>query len=263
MHDLLAAIVACARTSAAHRQAGRPWREVERAAQEASPNGEAFGACLRSPTHVRVIAECKWRSPARGVLRASYDPATIAAGYETAGAAAVSVLTEPAFFDGDLAHLAAVRARVSLPLLRKDFLVDAYQVVEACAAGADAVLLLAAALDGRQLRELLDLARATGLEGLVEIHDERDRERALEAGASVIGVNSRDLRDLRVDRTTFERLVDGIPADVVRVAESGLSSVAAVSHVRRLGYDACLIGEWFMRSDRPGDELAALLREAR
>jgi indole-3-glycerol phosphate synthase len=193
MEDLLSAIVAGARTSVETRRSREGLAQLERRAAEAAPRAAAFRDALARPGRINVVAECKRRSPARGVLRRDYDPAALASAYERGGAAAVSVLTEPSFFDGDLVHLASVRRAVGLPLLRKDFIVDEYQLLEARAAGADAVLLIVAALDQRPLSALQTRADELGLATLVEVHGERELDRACDAGATIVGVNSRNL----------------------------------------------------------------------
>jgi indole-3-glycerol phosphate synthase len=259
--DLLGAIVASTRQSLGHRRARQPLRDLERRAAEARPRGDLFVEALRRPGRLNVIAECKRRSPSRGLLRADYRPARIAAGYEASGAAAISVLTEPAFFDGAPEHLAAVREAVSLPVLRKDFVVDEYQVIEARAWGADAVLLIVAALDAAGLRRLDACARGLGLASLVEVHDARELAVALEADARVVGVNNRNLRTLAVDPAASLALGPAIPAGVVAVAESGLRAHADLCRLRDARYDAFLVGERLMEAERPGDALAALLGE--
>lgn len=258
--DLLGAIVAATRTRVAHTASQTPAADLERDAS-AAPAPRGFRASLAAPG-IRVIAECKRRSPSRGVLRADYDPAAIAAGYAAAGAAAISVLTEPAFFDGALAHLQAVRAAVDRPLLRKDFVVEEYQILEARASGADAVLLIVAALDDRALQVLARAARGLGLDVLVEVHDERELDRAMAAGADLIGVNNRNLRTLAVDVDASFRLGPAMPAGVLAVAESGLKSGADLRRLREAGYQAFLIGERFMTAPDPGAALAALLADA-
>ena len=208
----------------------------------------------------RIIAECKRRSPSRGVLRPQYDPVDIAIGYQQAGAAAISVLTEPTFFDGALDHLQAVRDAVSVPVLRKDFIVSEYQLFEARAAGADAVLLIVAALDAQTLALLHARASALGLDVLVEVHGAEELSAALDAGAQIIGVNNRNLRTLAVDVTASETLAARIPRGIVRISESGLKTAADLLRLRRLGYDAFLIGERFMTEPHPGMALTALLQ---
>ena len=257
--DLLATITGAARQITRVREQARPYATLEAAARRRTPRGAAFRAALAATAGPRIIAECKRRSPSRGVLRRVYDPAAIAAGYEAAGAAAVSVLTEPAFFDGDVEHLRAVRARVSLPLLRKDFVVSPYQLLEAREAGADATLLIAGALEGAALGELVACATELELGALVEVHDEDELERALSAGATIVGVNSRDLRTLSVDLHVARRLAPLLPAGVIGVAESGLKSREEIEELGGLGYRAFLIGERFMTAADPGGALATFL----
>lgn len=260
--DLLEAIVAATRCAVAERTSKPSRPGLERAAAARAPRGSAFVEALRRPDRYNVIAECKRRSPSRGVIREVYRPEDIAVGYVAAGAAAVSVLTEPAFFDGGLAHLAAVRARVSLPLLQKDFILSEHQLLEGRASGADAVLLIVAALDDETLRGLARAARGLDLAVLTEVHDRRELDRALDAGADVIGVNNRDLRTLAVDLTASRELIVTIPEEVVAVAESGLRTGSDLAALRETGYDAFLIGESLMRRPSPGGALATLLDEA-
>jgi indole-3-glycerol phosphate synthase len=212
-----------------------------------------------STGRLNIIAECKRRSPSRGVLRADYDPAAVARSYVTGGAAAISVLTEPTFFDGSLTHLQEVRRAVDLPLVRKDFIVSEYQLLEARAAGADAVLLIVAALGPVELRALHDQALALGLDALVEVHDAVELGIALDAGAQVVGVNNRNLRTLDVDVRASEELIAGIPRGVVAVSESGLQTSADLRRLRELGYSAFLIGERFMTEQDPGAALAEMI----
>jgi indole-3-glycerol phosphate synthase len=192
-------------------------------------------------------------------LREHYDAAAHAKSYAEAGAAAISVLTEPTFFDGSLEHLDAVRQAVGVPLLRKDFIVSTYQLVEAVGAGADAVLLIAGALGDAELRDLLAQARTLGLAALVEVHDEAELDRALAGGATIVGVNSRDLRTLSVDLTVLERIAAVLPRHVTAVAESGIRTSADLSRLSDAGYHAFLVGERLMTQPDPG----AALRELR
>lgn len=223
----------------------------------------AFLRSLRQPG-VRVIAECKRRSPSKGVLRHDYDPVAIAASYGRAGAAAISVLTEPGFFDGHLDHLKAVHAaHPELPLLRKDFVVDEYQIAEAVVAGASAVLLIVAALEQAELRRLLEYARQVGIDVLTEVHDEDEARRAIDAGAAIVGVNNRNLKTLAVSLETSFRVAPLIASATVRVAESGLRTGADLAALAQAGYGAFLIGERFMTDDDPGAGLAAVLAGAR
>ena len=257
--DLLAAIVAATRRDLVVRQAAEPVAALEaRAARAPQPDGARFAAQLGRHDTVNIIAECKRRSPSRGVLAAAYAPADQARAYERGGAAAISVLTEPSFFDGALPHLEAVRAAVSVPLLRKDFVVDEYQMLEAIAAGADAVLLIVSALGPDELARLHTAATARGLAVLVEVHDEAELAAALAAGAAIVGVNNRNLRTLAVDTTVSERLAARIPREVIAVSESGLKSVADVARTQRLGYRAFLIGERLMTSADPAGDLGRL-----
>lgn len=259
--SLLRTIVAAARRAAAEREVRMSAASLEAAAPARLAG--AFRAALESRDGApRIIAECKRRSPSKGVLRDNYDPAAIAASYARAGAAAISVLTEPSFFDGALSHLAAVRAAVTIPILRKDFIVTGYQIAEARAAGADAVLLIAAALDAAELHDLLRGAEAHGLDALVEVHDAAELERAVAAGAAIIGVNSRNLHTLAVDTSVLHALASRIPTGVVAVAESGIRDGGMVKTLAADGYRAFLVGERFMSADDPGAALAALLAEA-
>ena len=259
--SVLDAVVAGARRSAELRERAIVRDAFERAWRERRPRGTEFESSLRQPG-VRIIAECKRRSPAKGVLRQTYDPVAIAGAYESAGAAAISVLTEPTFFDGALEHLAAVRSAVRCPVLCKDFLTTEFQLLEARAAGADAVLLIVAALDPAMLRQLIARAGALGLAALVEVHDQDELDRAIRADARIIGVNSRNLRTLAVSTDVLTALAPSIPADVVAVAESGLKSAGDVRRLRSIRYDAFLIGERFMRDADPGSALAAIIASA-
>jgi indole-3-glycerol phosphate synthase len=258
--DLLQTVVAAARKSAQERERACGKATVD-AASQATPQGDRFAGALTAPG-VPIIAECKRRSPSRGVLRASYDPVAIASAYQAHGAAALSVLTEPTFFDGSLDHLRAVRAAVALPILRKDFVVEEFQILEAAAAGADAVLLIVAALDVAALRPLMARAQAIGLATLVEVHNRAELDAALEAGATIIGVNSRNLRTLAVDPAVFAELAPHIPDNVTAVAESGLRAGEDLARNKRLGYDAFLVGERFMADPDPGSALGRLRLDA-
>jgi indole-3-glycerol phosphate synthase len=257
--DLLATIVAATRRTVESRRERQPVGALERAAAARTPAGGAFLDALARPDRLNVIAECKRRSPSRGVLRADYDAVAIARSYAAAGAAAISVLTEPSFFDGALEHLTAVRDAVDLPLLRKDFIVDRYQIVEARAAGADAILLIVAALKPEELRALFHEAEAFELAVLVEVHDEAELATAIDAGALVIGVNNRNLKTLAVSVEASERLIASMPSGCISVAESGLRTRADLVRLSALGYEAFLVGERLMSSPSPGDALTTLL----
>jgi indole-3-glycerol phosphate synthase len=219
-----------------------------------------FAGAIASWRGLRVVAELKRASPSGGMLRQDYSPRAIALGYEAAGAAALSVLTEEDHFLGSLQHLVEARAAGRLPVLRKDFILEPYQVFESAAAGADALLLIVAALDDRELRELMKLSKELALAALVEVHDEAELERALAAGAKLIGVNNRDLKTLEVDLETSFRLRPRIPAGVIAVSESGIRTPVDLNRLEQAGFDAALIGERFMASEDPGHELAEFLR---
>ncbi|MEM1042517.1 MAG: indole-3-glycerol phosphate synthase TrpC [Bacteroidota bacterium] len=219
-----------------------------------------FAGALRRDD-LAVIAEIKKASPSQGVIRPDFDPVEIAGQYERGGAAALSVLTEPLYFQGSLDILAAVRAATDLPILRKDFVVDEYQLVEARAYGADAVLLIAAALDPAALHDLHDAATDLGLACLVELHAEAELEALDLARVQVLGVNNRDLRTFEVDIERAPRVLAGVPERIARVAESGLKTAADLALLRRRGIDAVLIGETFMRAPDPGAALAGLRRD--
>ena len=265
--DLLATIVAATRRIVEVREQREPLSALAaRAERREAPTGR-FRAALAGDSPQagpgqalpRIIAECKRRSPSRGVLRPDYDPVAIATAYEKAGAAAISVLTEPTFFDGTLDHLQAVRGAVGIPVLRKDFVVSEYQLLEARAAGADAVLLIVAALDSRALAALHGRAVALGLDVLVEVHSADELSIAADAGARIVGVNNRNLRTLEVDVTASESLAARMPGGMVTVSESGLQTAADLMRLRQLGCDAFLIGERFMTAVDPGQALRALL----
>ena len=206
-----------------------------------------------------IIAECKKASPSKGVIRQEYDPASFARAFELGGAAAISVLTDEEFFQGSLTHLEAVSAAVNIPVLRKDFIVDPFQVLEAKAAGADAILLIVAAHKDEDLVELAAEARRWGLDVLCETHDREEIERAVALGFDTIGVNSRNLKTLTVDPQTLVEMVSYLPENVIRVAESGIAHAEDIERLMAAGYDAFLIGETLMRQPDPGATLALLL----
>jgi indole-3-glycerol phosphate synthase len=257
--DLLRAIVAATRRITELRRAREPLAALERRASAATPDGTRFERELGMDGRINVIAECKRRSPSKGVLAADYDPVRIAASYEAGGAAAVSVLTEPTFFDGALEHLEAVRAAVGLPLLRKDFIVEDYQLFEARAAGADAVLLIVAALEQPDLEALQRRAWEIGLAALVEVHDEPELTRAVDAGARIVGVNNRNLRTLSVDLDGSDRLAARIPRSATAVSESGLKTRDELDRLSAAGYRAFLIGERFMTDKDPAGAIQTLI----
>lgn len=260
--DLLTTILAATRKAVEVRQQRETRSALARRADLGASRPGVFRTALEKTDRVNVIAECKRRSPSRGVLRWEYDPVEIAKSYEAAGAAAISVLTEPAFFDGDLAHLRAVREAVSAPLLRKDFVICEYQLLEAKAAGADAVLLIVAALAPRELRDLIKGAGSLGLDPLVEVHTVEELAVAVDAGAEIIGVNNRNLRTLSVDVRASEAIIARVPPGTVAVSESGLKSADDLRRLASLGYRAFLIGERFMADPAPGTALRHLLDAA-
>lgn len=231
--------------------------EIQRLAQ-AGPAVRDFTSALRLQ-HLAVIAEVKASSPSGGrIVAGPYEPGRLAAAYQAGGAAAISVLCQKTSFGGDPEHLRAVRRSCSLPILRKDFVIDAYQVYEARALGADAVLLIVALLSFEQLQSLVYLASALGIAALVEAHTEAEVALALQAGALAIGVNNRDLRTLRVDTSVAAGLRRLVPPDVVYVAESGISSSSVAAELRAAGADAILVGEALLRSPDPGALIAEL-----
>jgi len=236
---------------------------MERAAAEHTPRG--FRNQLRRVARdgVAVIAELKKASPSKGLIRADFRPSELARELERAGAAALSVLTDEQFFQGSLDYLRQASSSSSLPCLRKDFIVDEFQIVEARANRADAILLIVAALDQKELVSLAGIARAQGLEVLCEAHDEQELQRALDAGCDLIGINNRNLRTFEVNLETAFRLVDKMPAACVRVAESGIQSGADVARLRSAGYEAFLIGESLMKAERPSEALTRLIEDAK
>jgi indole-3-glycerol phosphate synthase len=260
--DLLEAIVAATRRIVEVREAREPIRTMETRARARPARPGAFREALTRSGRLNVIAECKRRSPSRGVICADYDAAAIARGYAAAGAAAISVLTEPTFFDGSLEDLQAVRAAVAVPVLRKDFVVSEYQLLEARAYGADAVLLIVAALSPQELKRLLDTAATLELDALVEVHAAEELNMAIDAGARIIGVNNRNLHTLQVDVEASAALITRMPAQVVAVSESGLKSAEDLLRLSALGYHAFLIGERFMGDPDPGLALRTLLSKA-
>jgi len=212
---------------------------------------------------VAIIAELKKASPSKGLIRADFSPAGLARDLEQAGAAALSVLTDEHFFRGSLDYLREASSNSSLPCLRKDFIVDEFQIVEARANRADAILLIVAALAQKELESLAAAARSQSLDVLGEAHDEEELRRALDAGCDLIGINSRNLRTFEVDLETAFRLAEKVPSTCVRVAESGIQSGADIARLRSAGYEAFLIGESLMRAESPGKALVKLMEEAR
>ncbi|HWM41766.1 MAG TPA: indole-3-glycerol phosphate synthase TrpC [Burkholderiales bacterium] len=251
---ILERIVAAKRAEIA--DAKKRFPDVETKARAASPVRDFIGA-LRAKRPA-VIAEIKRASPSKGLLRGDFDPAAIARSYENGGAACMSVLTDKEFFQGAPEHLSAARAACALPVLRKDFLIDPYQVFESRALGADCVLLIAACLDDAQMRELESLAQRAGMAVLVEVHDATELERALKLETPLLGINNRNLRTFETRLETTLELLPRVPRDRIVVTESGILSSADVARMRAGGVHTFLVGEAFMRAVEPGAELRAL-----
>ena len=253
----LGEIVTARRRRVEEAQASVALETFERAAAARAERRD-FAAALSRGT-LQVIAELKRASPSRGVLREDFRPDDIARSYEAAGASALSVLTEERYFLGSLADLKAARAAARLPVLRKDFIIADYQIYESVAAGADALLLIVAALSDEELHSFLKLCRDLRVAPLVEVHDETELERAVQAGATIIGVNNRDLKTLEVDLATSFRLRAGIPAACIAVSESGIKTREDLVRIAEAGYHAVLIGERFMTAADPGAALRDIL----
>ena len=255
-------IVASTRKRVATAKASTDLRELERRAERHVPRG--FRDALRRKTQdgPAIIAELKKVSPSRGLIRAEFDVAALASELERAGATALSVLTDEEFFQGSLENLQRASSRTKLPCLRKDFIVDEFQLLEARACSADAILLIVAALTDPELTTLATKAKNISLDVLCEVHDEKELKRAIDAGCDLIGVNSRDLRTFQVDLQTAFRLARLIPKDALRVAESGIHNGADIARLRSAGYDAFLIGESLMKAPSPGEMLRTLIAES-
>jgi indole-3-glycerol phosphate synthase len=251
-------IIEGVRADLALRTALIPLDELKSRAQRVAPALDAY-ATLRGGEGVSVIAEVKRSSPSKGALAIIADPAGLAVDYEAGGASVISVLTERRRFGGSLEDLAAVRAAVQVPVLRKDFMVSSYQLWEARAYGADVILLIVAALDQPTLVGLRERAESLGMTALVEVHDEAETDRAVEAGARVIGINARNLKTLEVDRGTFARLAPRIPRGIVKVAESGVRGPHDVLEYARAGASAVLVGESLVTGGRPREAVADLI----
>jgi len=259
--NILLRIIEKRRESVAHRKRVLPRVALKIAAEKKAPAARNFSSAIAA-NRVNVIAELKKSSPSRGVIREQFEPAKLAAELAEAGAAALSVLTEEDFFDGSLTNLKEARAAVEIPVLRKDFIFDPWQIWEARAAGADSFLLITAVLEQDLLQELLELGRQLGMEPLVEIHTREELARALGAGARIVGVNARDLTTFNVNHDLALELADEIPDSCVAVAESGIHSHEDVERLSGAGFDAFLIGEQLMKHAQPGEELRRLLGAA-
>jgi len=259
MPSKLEEIVAAARREVAATKGKADLKSLEKRAQAHVPRG--FRDALRRASGLAIIAELKKASPSKGVIRADFPVAELARELESAGAAALSVLTNQTYFQGSLENLESASAITHVPCLRKDFIVDGLQMIEARAHGADAVLLIVAALSPAELTELSAGARQWGLDVLCEVHDRAELERALDGGFDLIGVNSRNLHTFQVDLNTCLKLGELMPAGVVKVAESGIETRDDILRLRQAGYDAFLIGESLMRAPRPGNALRELLAQ--
>jgi indole-3-glycerol phosphate synthase len=260
MAAVLDQIIAATRARVAEARHSMGLRDLERQAQKHTPRGFRRALESKSRDGVAIIAELKKASPSKGLIRADFHPAELARELEQAGAAALSVLTDEQFFHGSLTNLRQASGAVKIPCLRKDFIIDEFQIVEARANSADAVLLIVAALSPGELKLLASSARAHRLDVLCEVHDETELQQAIEAGCDLIGVNTRDLRTFEVDLKRAFELGDKFPDGVVRVAESGIHSAEDISHLCAAGYHAFLVGESLMRASSPGQALKELLR---
>jgi len=258
----LAEIVASTRRKVSECRSKVNMRDLERQAGSHIPRGFRAALMSASESGVAVIAELKKASPSRGLIRRDFDPAKLARELAGGGAAALSVLTDEEFFQGSLANLRIASAETNIPCLRKDFIVDEFQIVEARANSADAILLIVAALSQNELITLKQKADDHELNALCEVHDENELQHALDAGCDLIGVNSRDLRTFKVDLGTTYRLAERMPANVLAVAESGIESGTDIAQLRSAGYGAFLIGEALMKAEKPGEALKSLRIEA-
>jgi len=253
--DILARIVARKRDELAQATISRA--KLERLAEELRAGRREFRAALDRKTPA-IIAEIKKASPSQGILRAEFEAAALAREYQENGAAAISVLTDGPFFQGSLADLRAARQAVRLPALRKDFTLNEYHVVEAAANGADAVLLITAILDEKQIRDLRELAGAWEMAALIEVHNQRELKTALDAGAEIVGVNNRNLKTFEVTLDTSVRLAEEIPDGVLKISESGIHSREDIQRLEQAGFHAFLVGEHLLKAASPGAALRAL-----
>jgi indole-3-glycerol phosphate synthase len=256
----LSQIIAATRRRVSQARASTDMHDLEKRAQAHLPRG--FRRALAAADGVVVIAELKKASPSRGLIRADFDPVSLARELEESGATALSILTDEEFFQGSLENLRHASASTKLPCLRKDFMLDEFQVLEARANCADAILLIVAALAQSELIAMARRAREHGLDVLCVVHDAEEVQRAVDAGCELIGVNNRDLRTFKVKLDTSFRLAELMPADTMRVAESGIHTGADIARLRSAGYHAFLIGESLMRAESSGEALRALLAEA-
>jgi indole-3-glycerol phosphate synthase len=257
--NILDRIVEARRASVAHRKRVLPEVALKKAVEKKVAPPRDFPGALARAGKINIISELKKASPSRGVIREDYAPAVLAASLEEAGATALSVLTEEDFFSGSLGDLKEASRVSKIPILRKDFIVDSWQVWETRAAGADSFLLIAAVLHDAELQDLLELGRTLKMEALVEVHSREELQRVLDAGARIIGVNNRDLRDFQVHLETSLSLAEAIPEECIAVSESGLRTYDDLARLQRAGFDAFLIGEHVMQSADPAAALRALM----
>jgi len=255
---ILDAIIANKKEELSETKRQVPFLDVKSKASHAEP-ARGFSKSLTGPGDIRLIAEVKKASPSKGVIRDEFDPVTIAKIYEESGASSLSVLTESRFFQGNLAYLGLIRKAVKLPLLRKDFIIDEYQIHEARAAGADAILLIAACLEKQQIEDYLAIAHQLGLDVLVESHTYKELDRSLHAGAMLVGINNRDLTTFTVSLQTTLDLLKDIPDDRIVVSESGIRTRDDVAKLHQAGVDAVLVGESLMREKDIGIKVKELL----
>ncbi|MBS1813464.1 MAG: indole-3-glycerol phosphate synthase TrpC [Acidobacteria bacterium] len=262
MATVLDKILAETRRTVAARKSGADLKDLDRRAAKHTPRGFAFALKAKAQHGPAVIAELKKASPSKGVIRVEFDPASLAKTLEAAGAAVLSVLTDEPFFQGSLRNLEIASESVKIPCLRKDFMVDEFQMLEARAHGADAILLIAAALTDAELKTLRASAKSHGLDVLCEVHDAEELARVRDLGCEAYGVNSRNLKTFEVSLDLAEQLAAELPRDAVRVAESGIHSAADIERMQRAGYEAFLVGESLMRQPDPGTALRELLQPA-
>ncbi|TFG78247.1 MAG: indole-3-glycerol phosphate synthase TrpC [Thermodesulfobacteriales bacterium] len=238
-----------------------PLEQIQEQIKDALPSRNFFDA-INPKGELKIISEVKHASPSKGVFREDFDPVQIAKSYSRGGASAISVLTDEKYFRGSLSFLKNIRAEVDTPLLRKDFIVDPYQVYEARLFGADAILLIVAALDQTSLSELLELTHSLQMNAIVEVHDENELDRTLEADARIIGINNRDLRTFNVDLNVSINLSKKVPGDKIVIAESGIGSIEDIDRLRGEGVHVFLIGETFMKAPDPGQKLKELIESS-
>lgn len=260
--NILEEIIAKCRHELSDEMDRYPVAETVKAAENA-PECVDFAGAFRHPEQVKIIAELKKASPSKGLIRVDFKPEQLCLELEEAGAAALSVLTEKNYFLGSQEYLIAVKEKVAIPVLRKDFIFDPYQVYRARVMGADAILLIAAALDARTFEQLHRLARQLGMAVLCEIHEENELEMVLDAGAEIVGINSRNLKNFKTSLTSTVELLAKIPKDKIKIAESGINTAADVRELLRAGASGFLIGEALMREPRPGRKLSELIQGGR